>query len=416
MIAISMLAMFIVLGTIVTAINIFNYNRIISESDNILSVLQENNGSFPEEIRPFEPQNNTDTNEPPDTPEDFRRQNGFSPETRFESRYFSVLLYSDGTFKANEHMQIAAIDDDGAKVMALDVYNSGNTKGFYSNYRYIKSDTGDDIRVVFLDCRRSLDNFNNLLTSSILISLLGLGAVFVLVLILSRRMIRPVAESYDKQKEFITNAGHEIKTPLSIINADAEVLEMESGENEWINDIKLQTKRLTGLTNDLIYLARMEEASDNVKFVEFPISDMVSEAAASFSAPAKAEKKSFSYKVEEDISFKGDEKDMYKLVTLILDNALKYSPTGGYIHLDLKKNKNRIILTTTNTTVNELDEAGLAHFFDRFYRADKSRNSQKNSYGIGLSVARAIVDKHKGKIRAFAKDSKCIVIEASFPK
>ena len=133
-------------------------------------------------------------------------------------------------------------------------------------------------------------------------------------------------------------------------------------------------------------------------------------------APAKAEKKSFSYKVEEDISFKGDEKDMYKLVTLILDNALKYSPTGGYIHLDLKKNKNRIILTTTNTTVNELDEAGLAHFFDRFYRADKSRNSQKNSYGIGLSVARAIVDKHKGKIRAFAKDSKCIVIEASFPK
>ena len=417
MIAVSMLAIFIVLGTIVTAINIYNYNRIIRDSDNILAVLQENDGTFPEDMRPM--RHMEDLSEHKDqnlSSGDLPMQKGFSPETRFESRYFSVILDADGNFKANEHMQIAAVDDEGAKVMALDVFSSGRANGFYSTYRYIKGDTDEGVRIIFLDCRRDLDHFKNLLTSSILISLIGLGAVFVLVLIFSRRMIKPVSESYEKQKEFITNAGHEIKTPLSIISADAEVLEMDNGENEWLDDIKLQTKRLTELTNDLIFLARMEEASDNTDPVEFPLSDMVSEAAASFSAPAKAQTKSFSYDVEENISFNGNEKDMYKLVTLLMDNALKYSPVGGYIHLDLKKIKNRIVLTSTNTTGAVLNEAELSHFFDRFYRSDRSRNSAQNSYGIGLSVARAIVDKHKGKIRAYAKDPNCIVIEASFPK
>ncbi len=417
MIAVSMLAIFIVLGTIVTAINIYNYNRIVRDSDNILTVLQENNGAFPEDMRPQRlGKDGAEQNGQNLSTGDFPMQKGFSPETRFESRYFSVLLDADGNFKANEHMQIAAVDDEGAKTMALDVFSTGRAKGFYGTYRYIKGDTDEGVRIIFLDCRRDLDHFKNLLTSSILISLIGLGAVFVLVLIFSRRMIKPVSESYEKQKEFITNAGHEIKTPLSIISADAEVLEMDNGENEWLDDIKIQTKRLTELTNDLIFLARMEESSDNIKPVEFPLSDIVKEVASSFSAPAKAQTKSFTYDVEEGISFNGNEKDIYKLVALLLDNALKYSPTGGYVHMDLKKSKNRIVLTSTNTTATELNEAELSHFFDRFYRSDRSRNSAQNSYGIGLSVARAIVDKHKGRIRAYAKDSTCIVIEASFPK
>ena len=414
MIAISMLAIFIVLGTIVTIINVLNYNKIVRDADNILNVLIENNGRFPDDMQ----SGKNDSNSPPGSerpsPEFPRRQDGFSPETPFESRYFSILVDTEGNYYANESMQIAAVNAEEAKTMATEVYSSGKTKGFYDNYRFVTGKTEGGTRIIFLDCMRSLDNFRNTLTSSIVISLIGLGAVFVLVLIFSKRMIKPVSESYDKQKEFITNAGHEIKTPLSIINADAEVLEMETGENEWVDDIKFQTKRLTELTNDLIYLARMDEARDNVKMLEFPLSDMVTEAASSFAAPAKAEHKSFSYDIEPGITFKGDEKEIYKLVTILLDNAMKYSPEGGYIHVELKQAKNRISLNVTNTTQEELDEASLEHFFDRFYRADKSRNSKKSSYGIGLSVARAIVDKHKGRIRAYAKDPLCIVIETVF--
>ncbi len=415
MILISMISIFIVLGTIVTAVSIYNYNKIIDNSDNILNILLDNNGNFPDDMN-FKPPNNDN---PPDekklSPDDFKKKNGFSPETPFESRYFSILMDSNGNFSSYESMQIAAVDDEGAKTMALEVYNYVNKSGFYGNYRYIKGETQNGTRIIFLDCIRSIDNFKNTLTTSILISILGLASVFVLLMILSKRMIKPISESYEKQKEFITNAGHEIKTPLSIIIADSEVMEIESGQSEWIDDIKIQTKRLTDLTNDLIYLARMEEATDNTKMLDFSLSDMVSEAVSSFTAPAKTDSKSFSYEIEPDITLKGNEKDIYKLLTILLDNAVKYSPKGGYIHTELKKNKNRILYTVTNTTKDEIDESSLSQFFDRFYRADKSRNSSKMSYGIGLSVARAIVEKHKGKIRAYAKDPYCIVIEASLP-
>ena len=407
LIAVSMLAMFIVLGTIVIAANIFNYRKIITDSDSILTILMDNDGKFPESMKKHP--------KPEDFQDDFKRPDHFSPETPFESRFFSVTLDKNGTALDAESLQVAATNQDGAKAMAQDVYSRGSSTGFYDTYRFLKGDTQDGYRIIFLDCRRSLDNFRHFLLTSTLISLIGLGAVFVLVLIFSRRIVKPVSESYEKQKEFITNAGHEIKTPLSIINADAEVIAMENGESEWTEDIKNQTMRLSELTNDLIFLAKMEESVKKSDIIDFPLSELVNEASNPFFAPAKTGRKSFSTDISPGLSMKGDEKSIFKLVTLLLDNALKYSPEDGFIHLALSKQKNRIILNVTNTTDYTPEQKTLDHFFDRFYRADKSHNSAKGGYGIGLSIAKAIVEQHKGKIRAIAKDANCIVVEVSFP-
>ena len=423
LIAVAMISVFIVLGTIITAINVINYNKITNDSDTVLSFLQENGGIFPVDMRKREEQQSgisdgEETQESGERSWNIPPGKGMplgSPELAYESRYFSVNMDSSGGVTNADVRRIAAVDSDTAKKMAREIYDSGKVKGYYGNYRYIRSDEETGVKIIFLDCMRSLSDFKNTLVMSIIVSLAGLAAVFVLVIIFSGRIVKPVSESYEKQKEFITNAGHEIKTPLSIINADAEVIEMENGKSEWVDDIRKQTERLTGLTNDLVFLAKMEEAKDGTPMVDVPFSDIVCEAVQTFGGPAKAEAKTLASDIEDMISVKGDEKSLYKLVSILLDNANKYSPKGGYIHVGLRKQKSRVVFDVTNTTDYDIDPGELEHMFDRFYRADKSRNSKKGGYGIGLSVASAVVEKHRGKIRAFAKDSRCIVFEVSLP-
>lgn len=312
-------------------------------------------------------------------------------------------------------MEVAAIGEDAALNMAGEVAVKNVTRGFYSNYRYLKSQTDDGFIVIFLDSTRNLTSVKNTLLTTIWVSAIGLGAVFILVLIFSRRIVRPVSESYDKQKEFITNASHEIKTPLSIISADAEVLEMDYGENEWVDDIKAQTKRLATLTNDLVFLAKMEETEKANVTSEFSLSDLVDETVRPFASRAKTGKKTFAMDIEEDITFNGEGASIEKLVSILLDNAVKYTPDGGYIYTSLSRQKNKIVLAVSNTVKDDLDQGDLDHFFDRFYRSEKSRNTKTGGYGIGLSVAKAVVERHRGKIRAFAKDKDLLCIEAVFP-
>ena len=418
LIAVAMLAMFIVLGAIVTATNIINYSKAVSDADSILSVLAQNGGKFPEPafMHRNDGQNRTESDLAPSDTEElpFRRDPKDllnSPETRYESRFFSVKLDESGKATELISMEVAAIDNDAALTIAEDIYRKNSTKGFYENYRFLRSESDGTPLIIFLDCTRVLNNVRNTLLISILVSLLGLGAVFILLLIFSRRIVRPVSESYEKQKEFITNAGHEIKTPLSIISADAEVIEMETGENEWIDDIKAQTKRLASLTNDLVFLSKMEEADRAVTVNEFSLSDIFNEIVKSFSSRAKTGHKTYASDIEEGIFLKGEQASVEKLISILLDNAIKYTPEGGYIHNSLSKQKNKIVLSVSNTVKDDLDADDLGHFFDRFYRTDKSRSSKTGGYGIGLSVAKAVAERHKGKIRAFAKDIRLLCIE-----
>lgn len=228
---------------------------------------------------------------------------------------------------------------------------------------------------------------------------------------LSARIVKPIAESYEKQRQFITDASHDLKTPITIIDADASVLEMEVGENEWLTDIQKQTKRLTDLTNNLVFLSRMEENENHFQMIEFPLSDVIVETAQSYEALAHAQGKTFTLQVEPLISFCGDEKAFRQLTALLLDNALKHSDENGTILLALKKADRSVRLSVYNTCAS-IPQEDLTQLFDRFYRTDKSRNSQTGGHGIGLSVAKAIITAHKGSISAASADGHSLTITA----
>lgn len=203
--------------------------------------------------------------------------------------------------------------------------------------------------------------------------------------------------------------------PLTIMSADAELAEMECGDNEWLTDIKRQAQRLTKLTNDLIYLSRMEEEQPKLQLIEFPISDVVEELAHSFQGPARQQGKELTMNLQPMLSFTGDEKAIRQLVSILLDNALKYAPSKGRIDLSLKREARGVKLTVSNTTAQPVEQGKLNLLFDRFYRTDQSRNSETGGYGLGLSIAQSIVAAHKGKIRADSTNGSTLTITVILP-
>lgn len=401
----SMVSLLTVLTVILATAGVLNYNRIVTDADSILKILEENDGQFPADNllnKDFFSMGKQPVND---------RLN--SPELPYESRYFSVFLTQDGETIAVNTGQIAAVGIQDAVEYAQIVVDRKDSSGFIEDYRYILYPSNDEIHIVFLDCGRDIGSFQRFLFTSTFVSILGLLAVLLLLIILSGRIVKPFSENYEKQKQFITDAGHELKTPLTIIDADAEVLEMDIGENEWLADIKNQTKRLAQLTNNLILLSRMEEQPQTEK-IEFPISDLAEETLDAFQALAKTHNKTISGQIEPMLSMVGDENSIRQLIVILLDNAIKYSNDGGSIELSLKKKKNTIQLSVFNTA-EFVSKEDMAHLFDRFYRTDKSRNSKTGGYGLGLSIAAAIVNAHKGKIMATTQDEKSLTITANFP-
>ena len=215
----SMLSLALVLLVILGGVNAMSYQKVVRDADRILALLSENRGVFPQQTPPDDR-----GGKPGPIPV---LGHGISPETPFESRFFSVLLNEKGQVLQSDTGQIAAVDDQSAGEMAQAVWSSGNASGFQGDYRYIRAAEAEGTRFIFVDCGRSLSNFRTTLIASVLVALAGLLAVFLLLLILSKRIVRPVAESYEKQRRFITDAGHELKTPLTIIGADLDLVEPE---------------------------------------------------------------------------------------------------------------------------------------------------------------------------------------------
>ena len=388
--------LFVILGVV----NWMNYRQVVEDVDRILDILAENNGSFPERGVPEEEPERDRRGAPP----------GISPETPYESRYFTVYFNEDEDVIRADVGRIAAVDESEAVAYAEEVNKRPGNRGFLHNYRYVKTDEGGTPMVIFLDCGRSLAQVRGFLTVSASVAAAGTGAVFLLLILFSKRAVKPYVESYEKQKRFITDAGHEIKTPLTIIDADAEIIVLETGENEWVEDIRKQIQRLKELTEDLIFLSKMEERRGDAECVEFPISEVALETARSFQSLAMLQGKMFESCVEPLVSYTGEMKNIQRLFSILLDNALKYSPEGGRISFRLERRGRNIYINVSNTA-DFISREHLAHLFDRFYRVDASRNSQTGGPGIGLSIAKAIVSAHKGRITAASPDGKSLTIQ-----
>lgn len=396
----SMAALLLVLSIIVAGINVVNYSSVVRQADELLAILSENKGSFPRAQG-----DGKGSKLPPN----------MSQEVPYETRYFAVLLSSSGELIQTDTSRIVTVSQSAAIALAQAVLQKSADSGFVDNFRYTIKSGDETIRIIFLDCGRKLDSFRSFLVASIGISVLGYAIVFILIAFFSDRIIRPVSESYEKQKRFITDAGHEIKTPLTIISADADVLAMDLEDNEWLEDIRRQTQRLAELTNDLVFLSRMEESGGSLPMIAFPFSDVVSETASSFQALAQTQSKEFRCDIQPMLSLTGNEQAIRQLVSILLDNALKYSPEGGQVCLTARKQNKTVLLSVFNTTEEMISKESLPLLFDRFYRADPSRSSQTGGHGIGLSIAKAIVEAHGGKIQAKTEDGQSLLITASFP-
>ena len=378
-VAITMAAITALLIIIMGVVNVANYVSVIGDADNMLTMSSRSDGRFPKDFLHM-------------------GKRDMTPETPFETRFFSVTLASDGTVEASDLGFIAAVDEEEAVSLAASAVQKGAEKGWLGSYRYLITAKGDSSLVVFVDTSRDMQQAGSFLIISAVTTVVALGVMFLVVSLAAGRATKPIAESYEKQRRFITDAGHELKTPIAIINADTEVIELDGGESEWTRDIKAQTKRLSDLTADLIFLSRMEETDRSMNFIPFPFSDMVVDAAQSFVALAKTQNRALTVDVEPMLEVTGDEKALRQLVGILLDNAIKYSPEGGNIELKAYKSGKNVVLSVTNDAENVTQDS-VKHMFDRFYRGDESRE-KKPGYGIGLSIAKAVAEAHKGKISA----------------
>ncbi len=331
-----------------------------------------------------------------------------SPETMYESRFFTALVSAESEITHINTENIISVSDEAAASYALTAIKKSGANGFIGSFRYYKQERENGTYVIFLDCGRKLDTFLQSLMINSIISLVGFLVSMVVIVVFSKKIMRPVLESYEKQKQFISVAGHELKTPVTIIDADAAVLSMEiETENEWLSDIQNQTKRMAVLTNDLLNLSRMDENREQFTKIEFPISDVVSETVQSFQTLAHSKNRNIIADITPMLSYTGDEKAIRQITGILLDNAIKYS-TAQDIELSLKlvkKGRGKSIVLTVENAAEPLDDSQLHQFFDRFYRTEQSRNSEKGGYGLGLSIAKSMVEAHKGKITASSPEN-----------
>ena len=245
---------------------------------------------------------------------------------------------------------------------------------------------------------------------SLIVAAASLLAGFALVAAFSKKAIAPYVRNMQLQKEFITDAGHELKTPLTSISTSADVLKMENGDNEWVDNIQKQTVRMSKLVKNLVMLSRLDEGMPLPDKSDFSLSDAAWEAAEPFEMRAKAQGKSYSQSIAPDLDMTGDMAAVQQLISILLDNAFKYSDDGGEIRLSVyAQHKNKVIEVYNTCPPDSLGD--IDRFFDRFYRADKSRTYDGGT-GIGLAIARAVVQALGGSINAETADGKSIVFRA----
>ena len=403
----AMAAFATVMLMLVVGINIVNYYRTTSMQDGLAAILLEyekrayehrTRRNFTADAKSKENKRKPTAHQEPDFPA-LSEMPGGGPEARFTTRFFAVYSDASGEMDVISRDYIYSIDEETAKVYTEAVLRKGREKGYYGDYRYhVKIDDAGST-VLFLNVTSALQFMKSLLLISLGIGFSSLLVVFILVVCFSRYAVRPYMKNMERQKRFITDAGHELKTPITSIATSADIAAMEYEEDEWIANIQRQTARLTRLVGELVALSRMDEEIPFPDKSTFSLSDAAWETAEPFAVRAKAEEKTYHQKIEENLTFYGDRNSIQQLISILLDNAVKYTAAAGEIRLDIYRKRRRIRIEVANTC-DLPDTVELERLFDRFYRVDEARSAKTGGTGIGLAMAQAIAETHGGKIRA----------------
>lgn len=415
----AMAAIVAVVLVLVVGMNLFNYHLAVQRQDQVLEQLMDRelgesgdqgpddgpHGQRPDGKRPEgeEPPGEKSVPGQEATPVMPGPFGGHSPEFRYTLRYFAVHCDETGAAVDTNREFIASVTTQEAGQWAQQVVKSGKTSGYLGGYRYLNRTTMDGSVVVFLNAEREIQSVRITMLVSGVVALVCLLLIFALVTLFSRRAIAPYVRNIETQKRFITDAGHELKTPLTAISASADVLAMDLPGNEWVTSIQNECVRMTRLVGDLVTLSRLDEEKPFPERGEFSLSDAVWEIAEPAASLAKARGKLYEQDIADGLTLCGDRAAIQQMVSILLDNALKYSGAGGVVRLTLGREKKRSVITVFNTCdVSKIPD--VSRLFDRFYRPDDSRAHHTGGTGIGLSIAKATAERHGGRISARTGD------------
>lgn len=316
------------------------------------------------------------------------------------SNFFSLRIDEKGFNVMTDISRTSRVDAGEAFDMAIEMIESGEKTGMVDYFRYRVTDLENGGKlVVFLDIMPDIRACLTILIVSLAIGLVCWIFMLIVIIILSGRAVKPIAENYEKQKQFVTNAGHEIKTPLAIIRSNTDAMELIRGKDKYSKNIKDQTERLADLMNKLLTLAKMDEGTLKLNFTSVDLSELIQKTSSSFLQPMEMKNITFEQDADEGVKAEVDKDQAELLMSILFDNALKYTNEGGRINMSLKQNGKHATFKLTNTC-EKLPEVAPERLFDRFYRADVSHNQTTGGSGIGLSVAKSVAEALKGDIKA----------------
>lgn len=396
----AMTAVSILLILLIGGINIANFTVNERMTRDFLKVLAENGGSLSDR-------------EPPDElkerPADLFRfqENGRQPAPM---EYFWAETDGAGMVVSCDvsHMSSFTVKEAEAYISRIAVLNQPWGRDDGMRYFISEMESGKGNLIVVADISNQLRSELRVLLLSLAAGAAGWFFMLILISLLSGRAVRPIVENMEKQKRFVTDAGHEIKTPLAIIMANTDALELHQGETKWSRNIRGQTERLSGLMQNLLTLSRMDEGTAETLMSECSLSEMTRDAVAQFREPAENRGISVLCDIAENVTVTGDKVRLLQLLTILLDNAVKYAEGGTpEIRVSVSRQERTAVLRISNTCFLGQDEDP-GKWFERFYRGDSARTQKSGGYGIGLSAASAIVRLHKGFVKAEYEDGRVV--------
>ena len=402
-----MISIIVVLMAIIGTITLINYNKTVDNIDKVLTVLVDNNGKFDDLDFGDDNLENTDGSNNKDNLNHQKDHGEFTKETPYWTRFFSVKFTNSNLDPAVDTSMIASVSKEEAIDMAKETIDSNSMIGFYGAYRY-KVKIADDFKlVVFVDCTKEMRSIRYFVFTGTWISLVGIIAVFIIVFIFSKIVFNPVKRTYDKQKRFVTNAAHELKTPLTIISANNELIDAQYNSLDETQAIDKQVKKLTIMINNLTLLSKLDEEDKNVDLKEkVDLTKLSNDLIEPFKVIFESRNIKFNFFVDDNCYIKGNTNLISQLLSLLIDNANKYALT--YIDFEVRIVGKYVELKTSNDA--DIDEKNPNLLLERFYRNDKARGKIEGS-GIGLSVVNEIVKLHKGTIKLNASNNvySCVI-------
>lgn len=399
MILSSMLAFFAVITLIAVLVNVADYivmtNRVDQTLDYILSY-EERIPNVPEQEGP-----------PPAGPGPFMEIPDV--EANYMTRFFVVRFDLSGNpiFASTDY--VAAVDKEAAVEYAQEALSKGDERGYISDYRYVVQSSGVTTVVIFLNASKEIQYMRTLGSLSLFVSGVSILLVFALVVLFSGKAIKPIADNIKTQKQFITNASHELKTPITSISTSIDVLSIEHGDDEWTENIKSQVGRMSKLVGELVTLSRLDEDIPVPNKEKFSLSNAAWETVEVYEPHAKAEGKNFQVSIEDDVYMTGDKAAIQRMLSVLIDNAIKYSDENGDIKVSVCKTRLKNVIAVYNTCDYDVPP-DTDRLFDRFYRPDESRSTSTGGNGIGMAIAKAVVEAHGGTITAHCPSGKSMDI------